>query len=154
MAGVKGRSGGARPGSGPKRRDPKATWLAGAGARPPLSVVPPAAPDEPRKRLECPKDAPPEVREVWRALASHAIAEGTLTERTVLAFLLLCRNVVLERKLAAAPLTCAGPDHRGLLARVEVAMARFRLAPDGKPVLQAEPEDEWAQFDVIQGGKA
>jgi hypothetical protein len=123
MAGVKGRSGGARPGSGQKRRDPKASWLAG-------SVVKPAP---------------------------HAIAERTLEPRTVVAFLLLCQNIVLERKLATAPLTCAGPDHRGLLARVEVGMARFRLAPDGKPVVGEEPKDEWAEFDgltVVNGGKA
>ena len=105
----------------------------------------------------CPKDVPADVAAVWRELAPHAIAERTLEPRTVVAFLLLCQNIVLERKLATAPLTCAGPDHRGLLARVEVGMARFRLAPDGKPVVGEEPKDEWAEFDgltVVNGGKA
>jgi hypothetical protein len=97
------------------------------------------------------------VAAVWRELAPHAIAERTLAPRTVMAFLLLCQNVVLERKLAAAPLSCAGPDHRGILARVEMGLHRFRLIPDGKPTAVPDVLDEWAEFDgllVVQGGKA
>lgn len=114
------------------------------------TVAPAAAPS-------CPKDAPAEVAAVWRQLAPHAIAERTLEARTVTAFLMLCQNVVLERKLAAAPLACAGADHRGMMARVEMGMTRFRLIPDGKPVVAAEPADEWAEFDglkALDGGKA
>jgi hypothetical protein len=96
---------------------------------------------------------------IWRELAPFALAERTLVERTAMAFATLCRNIVLLRKLEAAPLTCAGADHRGMLVRVEAGWARFRLIPDGKPALSAEPvADEWAEFDgplsVIQGGKA
>lgn len=161
MAGVKGRSGGARPGSGPKRRAPDAAWLAGSGPkRGPTGVVPKLAPTVPAGGPDaptCPAGAPAEVAAVWRELAPHALAERTLEPRTAMAFLLLCQNVVLERRLAASPLGCAGPDHRGVMARVEVAMARFRLAPDGKPVIPVEPKDEWAEFDgltVVNGGKA
>lgn len=149
-------SGGARAGAGRPRRDAQAAWLTGArqAKRGPQGVVPPQAPTD---GPTCPKDAPAEVKAVWRDLAPHAIAERTLEPRTVVAFLLLCQNVVLERKLAAAPLTCAGPDHRGILARVEQGFARFRLIPDGKPVPAPVADDEWAEFDglaIVHGGKA
>lgn len=163
MAGVKGRSGGARVGAGRKRRDASAAWLAGgakkpkAGPRaiPAITDVVPVSSDAPT----CPKDVPADIAAVWRDLAPHAIKEGTLSHRTALAFRVLCQNVVLLDKLAAAPLTCAGPDHRGMLARVEVGWARFRLIPDGKPTVAEEaPVDEWAEFDqpltVLKGGKA
>lgn len=95
---------------------------------------------------------------VWRELAPHATAERTLTPRTAMAFRWLCRNVVIERKLGAAETTVAGPDHRGMMQRVEAGLARFRLTPDGKPTARVDIADEWAEFDapmsVIQGGKA
>ena len=148
MAGVKGRSGGARPNSGPKRRDPKAAWLTGAAKkRTALGIVPPAAPVGERPVVPMPKDLTAEAAAVWRELAPFALAEGTLAPRTAMAFRVLCENIVLLNKLAAAPLACAGPDHRGMLARVEAGWVRFRLVPDGKPVLQAEPEDAFAEFD-------
>jgi len=157
MAGVKGRSGGARVGSGRKRRDPNAAWLAGEKSGPkPVSSKPPA--DE-ATSVKAPSYLNAEELAVWKELAPHALAEKTLTDRTVMAFATLCRNIVILRKLEAAPLTCAGPDHRGMLARVESGWARFRLVPDGKPVVdEAAPADEWAEFDaplkVLQGGKA
>jgi len=156
MAGVKGRSGGARPNSGPKRRDPKAAWLTGAAKRRPVAVAPLRTPaDAPR----CPTDADDETRQVWDELGPHALAQGTLDERTAFAFLLLCRNVVFERKLAASPLTCAGSDHRGMLMRVEAGLTRFRLTANGQPVVVAEePKDEWSEFlepwPALPGGKA
>ena len=104
-------------------------------------------PTSERPAVGCPKDAPAEVAAVWRLLAPFALAERTLEPRTGLAFYVLCENVVFLRKLSAAPLTCGGPDHRGMLARVEVAMARFRLAPDGKPVVGEVVADEWAEFE-------
>ena len=160
MAGVKGRSGGARVGAGRKRRDPQAAWLAGASAKGPRGVVArrPVVPAGSAADVPaCPPGTPADVAEVWRELAPYAVAERTLDVKTALAFLLLCRNIVLERKLAAAPLTCAGPDHRGMLMRVEQGLQRFRLLPDGRPVPAEAPADEWAEFDglaAVPGGKA
>lgn len=152
MAGMKGRSGGARLGSGPKPRHRQASWLKGARRALPVPVE-----TAPIQGVLCPQDAPGDVAAVWRELEPYATAERTLEPRTALGFLLLCQNVVLERKLAADPLTCAGSNHRGVLARVEMGLARFRLIPDGKPVA-AEAKDEWSEFDrpmtVVQGGKA
>ena len=129
--------------------------MAGAGKPGPRPVAKPAASDaDAGEPLEPPRGLPDDVRQVWKQLAPHAHAERTLTPRSALAFEILCRNITLERKLAASPLACAGPDHRGMLGRIEVGMIRFRLTPDGKPVEQVDVQDEWSQFDVIQGGKS
>ena len=156
MAGVKGRSGGARVGAGRKRRDPNAAWLAGDTKKKP--AIRPVAPAQSGSCIACPSyvvDA--EARQMWDELAPLATAAGTLEARTAMAFADLCHYIVLERKLRAAPLACAGPDHRGMMARVDAGRVRFRLIADGKPVEQAPVVDEWAEFDtpltVIQGGK-
>lgn len=156
MAGVKGRSGGARPNSGPKRRDPAAAWLTGAKRGPkPVSQ----GSDATVGAVAAPKYLDADEVAIWRELAPFALVERTLTAGTAMAFATLCRNIVILRKLEAAPLTCAGPDHRGMLTRVEAGWVRFRLMPDGKPVVGEEkPQDEWSEFDrpltVLTGGKA
>jgi len=151
MAGVKGRSGGARPGAGRPRKTPADAWLSGnAGKRGPRAVEKPEAAAKGASDLVGePKGLTNEEREVWRALAPHALQEGTLTAGTAAAFLWLCRSVLLERKLATAPLAVGGPDHRGMMQRVEGLMARFRLVPDGKPIAAKPKEDgdEWSEFD-------
>jgi hypothetical protein len=72
-----------------------------------------------------------------------------LTPATAAAFAMLCRNVVIERKLSVSALGVAGPDHRGMLARVEGLMLRFGLVPNGKAIAMqpAEERDEWSEFD-------
>jgi hypothetical protein len=92
-----------------------------------------------------------DVRDVWEELAPLALEQRTLTASTAMAFADLCAYIVLERKLRAAPLAVAGPDHRGMIARVDLGRARFRLVPDGKPVIAPEqPKDEFAEFDGPQ----
>jgi hypothetical protein len=144
-------SGGARVGAGKKRRDPQGSWLSGRGPRPETALA--VAVDVP-----VPSTMAADEAAVWSELAPHATAEGTLTPRTAAAFRTLCRVIVLERRLSEGEKTCAGPDHRGMLQRVETGMARFRLTPDGRPVAVAPVVDEWAEFDqplsVIRGGKA
>jgi hypothetical protein len=67
------------------------------------------------------------------------------------AFTRWCELVAMERKMAIAPLAAGGADHRGVMARVEAGLTRFRLWPDGKPVVADEPaKDEWAEFDGPQ----
>lgn len=143
MAGVKGRSGGARPGSGPKRRDPAANWLSGHA-----KVRPPASRAASGVAVACPDDLDAPAAAMWAELAPHAVAQGTLTAGTAVAFAMVCRNVVLERLLAASKETVARNDHRGMMQRVEAGFARFRLIPDGRPVQVAEPKDEWQEFDA------
>ena len=158
MAGLKGRSGGARLGAGRKRRDPEATWLSGnAGKRGGPKARPAAAPAD-TADVQPPPDMLPADAAVWMELAPHALAERTLTPATAVAFSWLCGLVMIERKLRAAPLAVAGPDHRGLMQRVESGLARFRLTADGKAV--AAPEaltDAFSEFDepfmAWRGGK-
>lgn len=160
MAGVKGRSGGARVGSGRKRRDPKGAWLAG-GKRPGPRAVPSVSPGEhasaPGPTVTRPKGLSIEDGAVWDELAPLALEIGTLTVATSMAFADLCAFIVLERKLRLSPLGCAGPDHRGMIARVEAGRARFRLIADGKAPAAEEPKDEWAEFDgsqLVKGARA
>lgn len=110
--------------------------------------VPEGSADVARPAVDCPKGLSGEAKDVWKELSTHAITAGTLTAATAMAFADLCDYIVLERKLRAAPLTVAGPDHRGMMARVEAGRVRFRLLPDGKAVATLEPvKDEWAEFD-------
>lgn len=142
-------SGGARLGTGPKRRDQNASWLAGGKKPGPRGVVrPPAAAEGELAAVERPKVMPADDAAVWDELAPLALLQGTLKPCYAMAFADLCALIVLERKLRIAPLAVAGPDHRGMLQRVEAGRARFRLIPDGKPVVSDEaPKDEWAEFD-------
>jgi phage terminase small subunit len=104
-----------------------------------------------------PEDLPPEQRDFWHRYARLAIEARTLTPRTVAAFRLLCELDAEQRatkktiehdgrtfvkvtidgagqehqELKAHPLTSA---YRQLAQRVEALMARFSLAPFGKPV--------------------
>lgn len=144
-------SGGARRGTGPKRRDPKAAWLSGDTVRRGPRPVRPVAPSGAVVRVDPPNHLDEEGLAVWKELAPHALELGTLTPATAMAFGDLCRAIVFERKLAMSVLAAAGADHRGMMARVEAGRARFRLIPDGKPVVAvAQPEDAFAEFDGPQ----
>jgi len=141
-------SGGARPNSGPKRRDPQASWLAGGAKRGPRALAAASSSESSLGAVKRPKGLSDEDKAVWDELAPLALEQKTLTVTTAMAFADLCGYIVLERKLRAAPLAVAGPDHRGMMQRVEAGRARFRLIPDGKPVVVVEqPKDEWAEFD-------
>jgi hypothetical protein len=98
-----------------------------------------------------------EALAVWCDLAPLAIELRSLTPARAYAFGLLCGWIVLERKLAASPLAACGPDHRGLMGKVESGLARFQLHGDGKAAVAVEPPaDEWAEFDgpVLVKGSA
>ena len=92
----------------------------------------------------------------WGWLAPFAMQSGTLTPATAYGFALLCRNIVLEREMAMDPDKRGEASHRGVVQRIDAELARYMLAPMGKPLmeLQAEPVDEWARFEVVAGGKA
>jgi len=145
--------GGAREGAGRPRKSLATTWLAGnpgkrgkpVQERPTTAEVTSGDVDRPVDLLN-----PAELK-VWDNLAPLAFQLRTLTPATAYAFQWLCRTVVLEQRLAAAPLAVGGPDHRGIMQRLEGLMARFRILPDGKPVVVVEtPKDAFAEFDGPQ----
>lgn len=76
---------------------------------------------------------------IWHELAPHAFAKQTLTKGTAAAFVMLCRAVVAERALSASPATASGPNHRGVMQRVDKWMHDFQIAPFGKPIDDAKP---------------
>lgn len=76
---------------------------------------------------------------VWHELAPLAFAKQTLTPGTAAAFVMLCRAVVGERALSASPATAFGPNHRGVMQRVDKGLHDFQLAPFGKPLDDAKP---------------
>jgi hypothetical protein len=138
-------SGGARIGAGRKPKALAAHLLHGTatararttGSPPPVEPFPP------------PVGLPDDVRAAWLDLAPHAFTARTLTPATAYAFTLLCRNIVLERALATAAVTRGGPDHRALIQRLDIELARFCLAPIGKALWDPVPatEDPFAEFD-------
>jgi hypothetical protein len=148
---VAGGWGGSRVGAGRKPKDKATARLHGTRRRSvvrfpsavPSAPAPPAAPVEPPVGLSAKVSVP------WRELAPHALAAGTLTLATRPAFVLLLRNILLERRLSRGR-SAGGADHRGMISRVEIGMTRFGLAPVGKPMVQpAKPEDAFAEFDVV-----
>ncbi len=145
--------GGRRTGSGRKPRTPRQA-ITGAT----VVVIDGGRKDEPSTTP--PKDLPPEQHAFWRTYAPLAITAGTLTAQTAGSFRLLCElnaekaatKAVLEtdgrtyikvivdgagqehQELKAHPLT---GSYRQLAQRVEALMARFSLAPFGKPIAGA-----------------
>lgn len=131
--------GGSRPGSGRKPKNAVLRGLdGGAGKRGPASAAVAVAPLE---EFAAPDTLTMDQRHVWLRLAPHAFAARTLTKATMEAFLLLCRNVVIEQALSASAFA-GNADHRGMIQRVDAEMAAFSLRPVGKPIFEAEPEAE------------
>ena len=156
--------GGARVGAGRKPKTPKVqpfTPRTVDGGR--VDEVSPVAPF----------DLPDDQKDFWNANAGKAIEARTLTAQTVASFRLLCELDAEKRatkatidkdgrtyikcvvdgagnehqELKAHPLTSA---YRQLAQRVEAMMARFSLAPFGKPTTSAKPpkaaSNPWARI--------
>jgi hypothetical protein len=148
--------GGARFGAGRKRKERALDWLHGYPGKttPKAAQSAPSAAEQPLPVVNCPEDVEGEDRRVWLELAPLAVELRTLTPATAQAFADLCAYIVLERRMRAAPLAVGGADHRGMVGRIEMLRARFRLVPDGKPVpAPAVPKDEWGEFDGLQAVK-
>ena len=158
--------GGARVGSGRKPLDDSARFISGARDR-----RPPAPERVSAEPFEMPAGLSPGVAAVWQRLAPHAFREGTLTVGTAAAFEDLCRAVDMRDKMAAqieaggltylkVTVDGTGKEHnelrahplivqyRGMCARVEGSMLKFRLVPLGKPMETAreKPVDPFAKF--------
>lgn len=154
-------SGGKRPGSGRKPKSEAERRLDGnAGHRGrvlahpsapdrPVSVAPTAAPPAAPgvEEFDAPNDLTMEERHVWMELAPHAFENGTLTKATSLAFRLLCRNIVLERRYGMSILEAGTANHRGMIQRIDAELLRFSLAPCGKPLSAG---DKMPEVDPLQ----
>lgn len=120
----------------------------GAGRKPKLTIVPPApstnsdAGGSEVSEFTAPDALGPDERAVWLLLAPHAVARGTLTTATALSFEILCRNVVLERRIAADLELVGGANHRGIIQRIDAELLRFDLSPNGKPHGQVKKGEE------------
>jgi len=109
-----------------------------------------AGPTGPQVSVTCPEDLPDALKAVWAELAPAALEAGTLTPRTVSAFQMFCRNVVLERRYAESDQAGTG-NHRGLLQWVAARYKDFALLPFGRPVVSTAPKpvDPFEEFDQV-----
>jgi len=121
------------------------------------------------KQAEAPGEPNPQIAEVqarvdaltlqaralaiWHELAPHAFTARTLTPATSAAFVMLCRAIVKERVLSASA-DCGGPNHRGLMQRVATWLKDFELAPFGKPMYAAQPEQPANPLDRFTKARA
>lgn len=100
--------------------------------------------------FDAPNDLTVDERNVWLRLAPHAFKARTLTPATEYQFVMLCRNILLERRIAVDPDQVGGANHRGIIQRIDAELARFCLAPMGKPLMDDAPKevDPFAEFDA------
>jgi hypothetical protein len=141
-------SGGTRVGSGQKPKTLAEKLLVGSARKKDKdrAAALNSAPIEP---FDAPIDLTSEERLVWERLAPSAFKSKTLTKATEYQFVLLCRNVVLERELAVNPEMRGGANHRGILQRIDSQLTKFVLSPMGKPLIEdaPKPDDPFAAFD-------
>jgi hypothetical protein len=99
----------------------------------------PAPPGPPSDTFDPPKTLRGQARAVWLELAPLAFEARTLTRATERSFVVLCRNVALEHKMATRNYGRGNANHRGMIQRVDAELAHFCLAPFGKPLSEAKP---------------
>jgi hypothetical protein len=170
-----GQRGGARAGGGRPQVVGSVRWQkAQRKAQRQPGAVQPAATRAP-VAVAKPSDLPAGQSRVWDELAPHAISARTLVPSTVWAFRDLCEAIVLKRDMLALieseGLTTSSLQtrmeqdgsgeqvmtpkahpllsrHAALMVRVEAGLTRFKLAPMGREMVEAQPAvvDEWAEF--------
>ena len=112
--------------------------------------APPAAPPAPPidgDTFDPPASLRGRAKVVWGQLAPLAFELRTLTRATEVSFVILCRNVALEHKMATRTYGVGNANHRGIIQRVDAELAHFCLAPFGKPLAEKEPAapvSKWA----------
>ena len=141
--------GGARVGAGKKPRNPFGIVNGGKTETP---VVDP----EVQSLAIPPADLTPEQQEFWRVCAPLALERRTLIESTAPAFRLLCE--LHAKKVMVGTMVDKGAlgglrVYLQLSKQVEALMARFCLAPFGKPAKEAAPKKDvnpWKAFGTPQ----
>lgn len=138
--------GGARVGAGKKPR-PKAP-------KSPFTVFNGAKEITADECLEPPDDLPPDQQAFWRANAPLAVERQTLTPSTVPTFRLLCelhaKKVLVVKKIDEGEL--GGLRIFAQLAKqIEGLMARFCLAPFGKPATGEKKKKAVNPFAQVAG---
>ena len=113
-------------------------------AHPRASMGEPAGPPE---IFDPPAMLSADERALWLALAPQAFRAGTLTRATELAFVLLCRNIVLERDYGKSVTDRGTANHRGMIQRVEGGLDAFRLRPQGRPMPSAQVAKPASKLD-------
>lgn len=118
-----------------------------------------------------------DVRKVWDGLELLARQQRTLSADTAERFALLCRAIVMERKMAAKILEDgltyiavtvdgAGQERqllkahplcspqRGMMQRIEAGLTAFRLAPMGKPLAGRAKDKPKSALETLQAQRA
>lgn len=165
-------SGGGRVGAGRKSKSDGEKWLGGDAN---VHGSPRARPNEaPVKLIPAPSDMSGELVAIWNELAPHACGNKTLVEASVQSFRDLVEAIALRRLISAeleggsltyvkVTVDGSGQEHtelkanpllghlRGQMQRVEAGLARFKLAPTGKALVESEaPVDPFSQFDSAE----
>ncbi len=140
-------SGGRRPGAGRKKKTAAERFVDGNAGHRGRVLTHPSAPEPPAPaaidEFDVPDDLTVDERNVWLSLAPHAFKNRTLTKATALAFKVLCRNIVLERRFGVSVMDAGSASHRGLIQRVDAELEAFGLRPvAGKPMADAMPAEE------------
>jgi hypothetical protein len=148
-------SGGRRLGSGRKQQSDLDRAISGdAGHRGVVLQHPSSTAIAPIEVFDPPKTLRGRPLQVWGELAPAAFEARTLTRATELAFVILCRNVALERRMASAKHGAGGTNHRGMIQRVDAELTKFCLSPFGKPMHAAQPAAAASPLDRFTRKKA
>lgn len=148
-------SGGRRVGSGKKLKADLEHAISGtAGARGVVLAHPSSTAIAPIETFDPPKSLRGKARAVWGELAPSAFEARTLTRSTEVSFVILCRNVALERRMATKKWGAGNANHRGMIQRVDAELTKFCLSPFGKPLYAAQPVATVNPLDRFTKGRA
>jgi hypothetical protein len=133
-------SGGRRVGSGKKLKSDLEHAISGTASKSGVVLQHPSSTAiAPIETFDPPTTLRGNARKVWLELAPSAFEARTLTRSTEVQFVILCRNVALERRMASRKWGAGNANHRGMIQRVDAELTKFCLSPFGKPLYAAQP---------------